>query len=72
LDLNIHNKKVCAKIGTTRIDDDITNLPRVIQVVRPKNPQSALMILVCGYRALTTHSDPKLQPAHLGPISGRG
>jgi hypothetical protein len=64
LHLDIQQKKIRPKISPTRINHDVANLPSVIQIVRPKNPKSAPMVLVDGNRALMTLGDPKLKLAH--------
>ncbi|CCQ47847.1 urease accessory protein ureD [Pseudarthrobacter siccitolerans] len=53
--LNIQQKKIRPKISPARIHHDVANLPRVIEVVRSKNPKSALMEL-CGSDGPTSPS----------------
>ena len=48
-DFNIQNKKIRAKISPARINNDLANLPGVIQVVRPQHAKSTPMILMCGH-----------------------
>ncbi|VXC24102.1 exported hypothetical protein [Arthrobacter sp. 8AJ] len=72
LDFNIEQEQVRPKISPARIHDHITNLPGVIEVMRPHNPQGTPMVLMLGKGSPTTNGDPKLKLAHRGPISGRG
>jgi hypothetical protein len=62
LDFNIQQEEIRPKISPARIHNDITNLPRVIEVVRAQHPKRPLMELSRGNRPSTSETDAKLKP----------